>query len=315
MTLKIMPLNKSTIPNGWLAFELSVLCRLKFRSAALAFAGEPDLGIYLKHWGVRVVSNDLARWAANKARAYVENNTEQLSESDVEIALEDAYVPRYKLQNTALRHWFNETDAWWFDNLRQNAENIQSPLARSLALSIGMTVGDYVLSFDEETRELRQPLSQVFRRVWQAQTPPVDNRQQNESFNWDARRFIAEQQTNLLHMRLPRARREGERRRTSLKAWREEWLRGEDSFWDEVESMRAGRIGAYVATRQQYLRLVEDLLQTAAHLPRWAIAHTDDGFISTNELVETINRVRKVETIYSKDFSELMGTRASIIIA
>ena len=310
-----MPLHKRTVTTGWLAFELSVLRRLKFRSAALAFAGEPELGIYLKHWGVRVVANDLARWATTKAKAYIENNTEPLAETDVEIVLDDAYVPRHKLQNPSLRRWFNETDAWWFDNIRQNIENLESPFARALALSTGMTVGDYVLSFDEDTRELRQPLSQVFRRVWQAQAPPVDNHQNNESYNQDARRFIAEQQTNLLYLRLPRARREGEHRRNALAAWREEWLRGEDAFWDELESARAGRLGAYVATRQQYLRLVEDLLQTAAHLPTWAIAHTDNGFISTNELVETVNRVRKVETIYSKDFSELMGTRASIITA
>jgi hypothetical protein len=310
-----MSLPKSTVPNNWLAFELSVLRRLKFRSAAMAFAGEPDLGLYLKHWGVRVITNDLARWATTKAKAYIENNDEQLTETDIELALEDAYVPRYKLQNPALRRWFNETDAWWFDNVRQNAERIERPAARALALSIGMAVGDYVLSFDEETRELRQPLSQVFRRVWQGHPAPVNNSQINESFNMDARRFIAEQQTNLLYLRLPRARREGERRRNALTAWREEWLRGEDGFWDELESARAGRLGAYVATRQQYLRLVEDLLQTAAHLPRWAIAHADNGFISTNEMVETINRVRKVETVYSKDFSELMGTRASIITA
>lgn len=310
-----MPLHKSTVPNGWLAFELSVLRRLKFRSSALAFAGEPDLGLYLKHWGVRVVSNDLALWATTKGKAYVENNTEQLVEADVELALEDAYVPRHKLQNAALRRWFNETDAWWFDNVRQNVEKIESPFARALALSLGMEVGDYVLSFDEETRELRQPLSQVFRRVWQMQAPPVDNKQRNESFNQDARRFIAEQQTDLLYLRLPRARREGERRRHQLTAWREEWLRGEDVFWDELESTRAGRLGAYLATRQQYLRLVEDLLQTAAHLPAWAIAHTENGLVSTNELVETISRVRKIETVYSKDFSELMGSRAAIITA
>jgi adenine-specific DNA methylase len=306
---------QSIVPNGWLAFELSVLRRLKFRSAAIAFAGEPDLGFYLKHWGVRVIFNDLARWATTKAKAHIENNVEQLTDTDVEIALEDAYVPRYKLQNPSLRRWFNETDAWWFDNVRQNVEKLESQTVRALALSTGMAVGDYVLSFDDATRELRQPLSQVFRRVWQAQSPPIDNKQPNESYNQDARRFIAEQQTTLLYLRLPRPRREGESRRNALTAWREEWLRGEDGFWDELESARAGRIGAFVATRQQYLHLVEDLLQTAAHLPIWAIAHADNGFISTNELVETINRVRKVETIYSKDFSELIGTRAAIITA
>jgi len=63
------------------------------------------------------------------------------------------------------------------------------------------------------------------------------------------------------------------------------------------------------------LRFVEDLLQAAAHLPRWTIGHVENGFINTTELVETIGRVRKVDTIYSKDFSELMGARAVIVSA
>lgn len=305
----------STIPNGWLAFELGVLRRLKFKSASLAFAGEPDLGVYLKRWGVRVETNDLARWSATKAAAFIENNTEQLSEDDVSLVLEDAYVPRHKLSNPALRKWFNETDAWWFDNVRQNAERLESPTARALALSFGLMVGDYAFSFDEETREFRKPLSQVFRRVWQAQAPPVNNSEHNTSHNREARDFIAEQHTNLLFVRLPRARNLHDQRRSSLTAWREEWLRGEDGFWDEMDKSLSGRLGTSVVTKQQYLRFVEELLEVALHFPSWAIAHTEDGFIPTTDLVETINSVRKVETIYSKDFSELTGLRATIITA
>ncbi|HEX8706661.1 MAG TPA: hypothetical protein VF723_00245 [Pyrinomonadaceae bacterium] len=302
-----------TIPNGWLAFELSVLRRLKFRTAALAYAGEPELGVYLKRWGVRVATNDLAHWAATKAAAYIENNTERLSEEEVAAVLEDAYVPRHKLSNPSLRKWFNETDAWWFDNVRRNIEGLAGPQARALALSLGMAVGDYTLSFDEETREFRQPLSQVFRRVWQTQPAPVNNSQSNTSANREARDFVAEQRTDLLYIRLPRARSMREQARNSPAAWREEWLRGEDGFWDEFEKARAGRLGTSVISKQQYLRFIEDLLQAALHLPAWAIAHADDGFISTNDLIETLNQVRKVETIYSKDFSELTGVRATII--
>jgi hypothetical protein len=178
-----------------------------------------------------------------------------------------------------------------------------------------MMVGDYTLSFDEETRELRQPLSQVFRRVWQAQAPPVNNTQPNTSDNREARDFIAEQHTNLLYLRLPRARSLHEQQRNAFSAWREEWVRGGDGFWDEFEKAKAGRLGTSVVTKQQYLRFVEDLLQVAMHLPAWAIAHAEDGFIPSSDLVETINRVRKIETVYSKDFSELMGLRATIITA
>ena len=92
-------------------------------------------------------------------------------------------------------------------------------------------------------------------------------------------------------------------------------MRGGDDFWDEFERAREGSLGARSATRRQYLRHVETLLDAAAHVPAWAIAHVEDGFLSTDELVETVRRQRRVGTIYTKDFSELMGARAAIITA
>ena len=67
--------------------------------------------------------------------------------------------------------------------------------------------------------------------------------------------------------------------------------------------------------RRQYLGHVADLLDAAAHIPAWAVAYTDDGFLPTEELVETIRRLRRVGTIYTKDFTELAGARAVIITA
>jgi hypothetical protein len=306
--------HSGAIPTAWLAFELSVMRRLKFRSVAIPFVGEPDLPVYLKRWGARVAANDPARWAFTKATAMIENNTDRLDEAEVETVLEDAYVPRHRLDNPALLKWFNETDAWWFDNVRENAEKLDRLGARALALTIAMMVGDYVRSFDDETRELRQPLSQVFRRIWQTFPSPVNNSQRNTSTNRDPREFVAAQHTDLLFLRLPRNRDERAAQHHTLTVWREEWLNVGDGFWDEHRRARAGRLGAGgVATKQQYLRLVEDFLQTAAHLPAWAIAFVEDGFISTSELVESIGHVRKVETIYTKDFSELTGARATII--
>ncbi|MBC7910241.1 MAG: hypothetical protein H7Y30_07060 [Pyrinomonadaceae bacterium] len=310
-----MTLSADTTPKSWLAFELGVLRRFEFKSIALPFAGEPDLGLYLKRWGVRVAANDLSRWAYTKSIAMIENNSERLDENDVEIILDEVYVPRHKLSNPSLRLWFNETDAWWFDNVRENAEKLGTPMKRALALTIGMTVGDYALSFNEETRELRQPFSRVFRRIWESLAAPVNNSQRNSSSNHEAREFLAEQHTEVMFLRLPRAKNQRARDRMSLSAWREDWVHAGDGYWDDMESVRAGRLGTHAETKQQYLRFVEDLLQTAAHLPRWAIAHVEDGFISTNELVEAVTRVRKAETIYSKDFSELVGARAAIITA
>ncbi|HYE14570.1 MAG TPA: hypothetical protein VD968_09040 [Pyrinomonadaceae bacterium] len=301
------------VPEGWLAFELSILRRLQFRSVANPFAGEAMLDAYLKRWGARVASNDPARWASVRAQARVENSAERLTEEDVGELLEEAYVPRHRLDNTALARWFGETDAWWFDNVRAAAEKLGSPVKRALALNLGMMVGDYALSFDPATRELRQPLSRVFRRLWDAEARPFDNRHRNTSSNKDARDFLSREQAELLFLRLPRPARRPARQ--SAWAWREEWVRGGDDFWGEFEASREGRLGARAETRRQYLRHLEDLLDAARHVPAWAVAHVENGFLPTEELVESIRRLRRVGTIYTKDFSELTGARAVIVTA
>jgi hypothetical protein len=302
---------------GWLGFELSVLHRLKFKSVALPLAGEPNLGLYLKRWDARVAANDPAQWAWIKSQAFIENNCERLTETDLEILLDDAYVPRSYFRNPTLLAWFNETDAWWFDNLRANAELLSSPYKRALALTLGMAVGDYVFSFNLDTRDLRQPLSlsNVFRRVWHTLMPPVNNLRPNTSSNKPARTFLAEtQNTDLLFLRLFRPTRATDSRNARVLTWREEWMRqGKVAPGDS--SKERDKLDAYVETKEQYLGLIEDLMHTAAHLPQWAIEAVSDGFVTTDELVECVSNTRKIDAIYTKDFSELLGIKAVIITA
>jgi hypothetical protein len=303
--------------NGWLAFELGVLRRLKFSSVALPFTGEPELCVQLKNWKIRVAANDPMIWSYTKAYALVENNEDQLRDDDLYTLLDDAYVPRDRLENPGLLKWFNDTDAWWFDNLRFNAEQLE-PCKRALALTAGMMTGDYVLSFNEETRRLREPfsLSETFHRMLECLPKPHDNAMRNKSTNQDVRSFVAERHhTDLLFLRLPIPATQTNTARDPIVTWREEWLRGGDDFWIDLERARDARLGSRVQSKQQYLGFVEDLLRTASHIPVWAVAHTENGFISNEELVEKIGRVRKVSSIYSKDFSDMLGVRASLIIA
>src|SRR2546429_7517423 len=302
---------------GWLGFELSVLRRLRFNSAALPLSGEPNLAHYLKRWDSRVAANDPAQWAWMKSQAFVENNSDILTEDDIEAVLEDAYVPGTFFRNPTLLTWFNETDAWWFDNVRANAERLSSPYKRALALALGMGVGDYVFSFNLDTRDLRQPLSlsNVFRRVWHTLMPPVNNLRKNSSSNQSARSFLAEtQNTDLLFMRLPRPTRATDSRNARVLTWREEWIRQGKGFWSDLSKDR-NKLDAYVETKEQYLGLIEDLMQTAAHLPQWAIEAVSDGFVTTDELAECVGNTRKIDAIYTKGFSELLGIKAMVISA
>jgi len=181
-----------------------------------------------------------------------------------------------------------------------------------------MGVGDYVFSFNLDTRDLRQPLSlsNVFRRVWHTLMPPVNNLRQNSSSNQSAKSFLAEtQNTDLLFMRLPRPTRATDSRNARVLTWREEWIRQSKSFWSELSKERNSKLDAYVETKEQYLGLIEDLMHTAAHLPQWAIEAVSDGFVTTDELVECVSNTRKIDAIYTKDFSELLGIKAVIITA
>ncbi len=306
-----------TFPNGWLNFELSVLRRLKFSSIALPFTAEPDLGLHLKRWQIRVAANDSMNWAYTKATALIENDSEELTSEDIDILTDDAYVPRDRLDNPAISRWFNETDAWWFDNVRFNCERLESPHKRAIALTVGMMVGDYVLSFGEDSRHLREPLSlsRLFRRFAENFPRPVDNSLRSKATRQDVRTFVAERRhTELMFLRLPAPGQPASLQNAPF-AWREEWMLGSDDFWEELERTRAGKLGSRVQSKKQYLGFVEDLLQTAAHIPSWAIAHTENGFISGDELTEIVSGIRKIDAVYSKDFSDLLGVHASIISA
>ena len=302
-------------PKSWLAFDLNVLRRMKFDVAALPFADQPALGAYLKRSNIRVLANDPMQSAWTKCFAEIANNHEKLSDDEVNLVLEDAYGPGYRLQNLMLSTWFSEIDSWWFDNVRRNIDRLQSQMSQAIASSIALAVGDYVQSFKEETRELRQPLSTVYRRVWSIHPEPFNNGETNACFNKNADDFISETPADLMFLRLPAAHAQGTRIYLGRVAWREEWLRGGSDFWDDFDSTMAGKLGAATETKSQYLHLLEATLRKASHIKNWAVAHVESGFIQTQDIVDTIGGIRRVDTIYTKDFSELTGAKAVIITA
>jgi hypothetical protein len=305
------------LPAGWLAFELNVLRRMKFSSIAMPFTPSPVLGTYLKRHNIRVFSNDLMRSSWTPACAEIQNNTSKLSDDEVNQILEDAYVPGHRLDNPSLRKYFGETDSWWFDNVRRNLERLEAPYAAAIGASIVMDVIDYVRSFDEDTRDMRQPLSNVFRRLWLSRPDPFDNRTDNPCHNKTADDFISEVQgVDLMFLRLPPFDLGSAHGLSGNAIVREEWVRGGDDFWPELETSRIGKFGMPVETRSQYFELLGAFLQRSKHIRRWAIAHIEYGSITTREVMETISKAqRKLDTIYSKDLSELAGAKAVIITA
>ncbi|MEO5857452.1 MAG: hypothetical protein ABIR33_00740 [Pyrinomonadaceae bacterium] len=301
----------STTPSGWLAFELSILHRLKFDSVAIPITGDPAIGSYLKRRNIRVHSNDLLQADWQRSMSVIANSSERLSEEDAGMILEDAYVPGYKLSNPALKTWFGEVDSWWFDNVRRGLDRLGSPLKHALAVSLVTMVGDYALSFSEDTRELRQPLSTTFRRLWSTMPDPVAGGGDHSCQNKSPEAFAAETQGEAMYLRLPKP----ELATNANHPWHEEWLRGSGDIWPELESNPWIKLMRSAGTKSQYIRLVDDLLGRSGHLKQWAIGMTDTGFVTAQEMAEIVGKHRAVGAIYTKDFSELTGKKAIMITA
>ena len=301
-------------PRSWLAFDLNVLGRLKFASASLPFCETPALASYLKRLNVRVAANDPLRSAWTMLEARVANDRERLTGDDVEAILSDAYVPGYQHENPSLLDWFSETDAWWFDNVKRNIASLGSPMKQAIASTAVFAVGDHALSFKGEVRKLRQPLSTVFRRVIAAELEPFNNGESNVCTNLQADAFIAENPAELLFLRLPVAHATDQRTYMGQHAWREEWVRG-DSSWDRLEKSFAGKLGGATETKSQYLDHLAESLDRATHIRTWAVAHVETGLIAAQDIVDVVSNLRRVETVYTKDFSELTGTKAVMITA
>ena len=290
-----------------LGFQASVLRQLEFRSIAIPYWSEARLDWYLKAWGKVIFANDPRQWAGIVARANVEA-TEPLSEDAITRILEEVYVPRVRLTNPGLRQWFGETDAWWMDNLRQNIELLDDQLVRAQAVTLGLQTGDYALSFDNDTLELRRPLTTVFWRLAGRSFVGPAGHPHNRSFNQPAEDFIRHARADLCYLRCPasHSQRGGAEARSE---WREAWVRGADSE-DGAKDAAAPQ------SRQSYLAMLERLLRPASNFKLWAVEYQEPDLASAQDIIELIKEYRPVKATYSKDVTEVAGgLRSSIIVA
>ena len=292
-----------------LGFEASVLSQIEFRSVAIPFTGSSKLALYLKNWGKLILANDQRAWAAAVAHSLVQARV-LLGEDHITRVLHDVYVPGVRLNNAGLRRWFGETDAWWMDNLRQNIDSLEDESMRAQALTIGLQAGDYALSFDDQTRDLRMPLTTVYWRLaGRAVVGPATN-PHSQSFNLPAEEFIKQARTDLLFLSVPPA--QSERAGAEARSeWREQWVRGSTgSDSSGVPSL------AEVQSRHSYLAGVDRLLRLGSQIKTWAIGCQDTGLSSCQDLVELIKEYRPVRATYSKDLTEVAGgLRSCIVVA
>jgi hypothetical protein len=291
-----------------LGFQASVLRQLEFRSIAIPFWSELRLDWYLKAWGKVIYVNDPRAWAGAIARAHVEA-VNPLGEETISRILEDVYIPGTRLTNSDLRRWFGETDAWWMDNLRRNIESLDDQVMRAQALTLGLQTGDYALSFNEKTLELRRPLTTVFWRLAGRAFAGPAGQPHNRAFIQPVEEFIKHSRADVLYLRSPSSQTElgGAQARSD---WREAWVSGAAT----QEPVRVTRSAALPQSKQAYLAVLDRLFRTAINFKRWAIEYQEPGLATAQDIIELIKEYRPVKATYSKDVTEVAGGLRSYII-
>jgi hypothetical protein len=293
-----------------LGFEASVLRQIEFRSIAIPFSSLSRLDWYLKAWGRQILANDPRGWMAEVLRATSEARL-PLGEEQIARLLQDLYIPGTRLSNPDLRRWFSETDAWWMDNLRRNIESILEPDAKAQALLLGMQTGDYAVSFNDATIDLRQPLAVIFWRLAGRFWSGPAGHPQSRSFNLPAEEFTRQSRADLLYLSIPPAHAEsgGAEARSE---WRKTWVSG-PSAEGANEPLR---LITAPQSKQSYLVMIDRLLRSAQHIKTWAIEYQEIGLASAADISEVIKEHRPLRATYSKDLTEVVGgLRNYIIIA
>lgn len=296
----------------WVAFEASVLAQQKFDSIAIAFAGRSKLDWYLKLWNKRIINNDICQWAWQVAKARIENNSEQLDEFDLDILLSDISSCQ-QLNNPILLNWFRESDAHWLDNLRTNINKLNNETRKALAIYAGVLTGDYALSFNEETEFLKRPLSEIFLEMIKIANQIIDNQSYNRATNLEATEFVKRTKADLLYLNLPTPA-SILKFLNSSEAWKEAWVSETDYFYDELLAKVKNSPSGLVTSKEAYLQSISQILETAKHMPTWAIVFLEHLPLSLTEMVDEIKKHRSISGIYLKDLSEIAAQRKTYIV-
>jgi hypothetical protein len=289
-------------------FQASVLGQIDFKCIAIPVSGWGGVITYLKAWGRAILANDPRSWAAACSRARLEGR-QGLEPEQVSAILDDVYVPSARLANPGLRRWFSETDAWFMDNLRRNIDRIADPAVLAQALLLGIQTGDYAQSFEEETLELKRPLTTIFRQLAEASFDGFQGHSPISSYNLPVEEFIQTARADLLYLNLPagNASRAGSAGRHP---WRECWVSREC----QTQSGKGLLMATIPQSRPAYLSAVNRLLTAGIRIRKWAIECQETGLASARDISDLIKNHRTIRTTYVKDLTEVAGGLRNYII-
>lgn len=118
-----------------LPFIMPHIAGVRFQSVLDAFSGSACVAYSFKQQGKRVIANDFLRFAYHFAKATIENNSTKLSQADIAELLKENPQCCTFVRDTFTDLYFSERDCHFLDLVVSNAQQLNSPLKRSIVLA------------------------------------------------------------------------------------------------------------------------------------------------------------------------------------
>lgn len=296
-----------------------------------AFSGSQSISFLCKKLGKSVISNDFLKFNTEIGKALIENKTECLTSTDIDILFSDNANPKeYNLMESLFTDlFFIKSETVFLDAFRSNINRLENEYKKALAFTVinramtrKVTMGHFahtqalIYAADPErikrNRSLIRPLKDIFLElVIEYNRAVFDNGQKCVAFNENILDLLPSlSNIDLVYFDPPYCNSHADYQgfyhllETFTNYWKDkEFVNGTKRYSPKKESG--------FETKSEIIESFKKLFYLSDNIPFWLISYNDRSYPDIDTLIELLSPYRKV-SIEKKLYTSGRGGKGSV---
>ena len=296
-----------------------------------AFSGSQSIAYMFKQLGKKVITNDFLNFNNLIGKALIENSSNKLDSSDIELLFSKNSDPsKYNLMSelyTGL--FFCDEESSFVDSFRSNVHKLSNPYKQALALSImcrsmtrKVTMGHFAhtqaLVYASDTtrikrnRSLIRPLKNIFLDLLPEYNAAVfNNLKENISYNKNILDLLPTlENVDLVYFDPPYCNSHADYQSFYhlLETYVEYWK--DKQFVNGIKRYEPKKYSGFDKNSEAISNL-QLMFKQANHIPTWLVSYNDRSFPDIETMVDLINPYRNVK-VERKIYNSGRGGKGSV---
>ena len=296
-----------------------------------AFSGSQSVSYFFKQNGFKTITNDFLSFNNQIGKALIENKSETLSRSDIEMLFQPAPdKSEYTLmENVFTGIFFQQSDSVFIDNFRANIPRLSNPYKQALAFAVmnrsltrKITMGHFAhtqaLNYANDpervkrNRSLIRPVKELFLEILPKYNEAVfDNGQENQSYNDDILSLLPRlQNIDLAYFDPPYCDSHADYQGFYhlLETYTEYWK--DKQFVNGTKRYEPQRHSGF-DKKTEIVDSFKELFRLSQRIPYWIISYNDRSFPDINSMISLIEPYRNVR-VKDKMYCNSKGGKGSV---